>query len=85
VDSIEMTASSVHESGDEDGRIILGEWLKSPVGNDDGEDLVVLTMTQYFTDRKRVEAPLRMSDGPLSRDLPIATVRSTSSPRRRDQ
>lgn len=58
----EMTAHSVNENLTRDNRIILCDWLNTPLKNSDGKFVGFLSMVQDVTERRRAEEALRESE-----------------------
>ncbi|MCU0574950.1 MAG: PAS domain S-box protein [Syntrophobacteraceae bacterium] len=58
----DMTAHSVNENLTRDGRIILCDWMNTPLKDSDGKLLGLLSMVQDVTERKRAEDMLRESE-----------------------
>jgi PAS domain S-box-containing protein len=56
------TAESVNENLTRDNRIILCDWLHTPLKDSDGKFLGVLSMVQDITERRQAEAELRTAE-----------------------
>ena len=54
----DTTAHSINENTTKDNRTIICEWSNTPLKNDDGTVVGVLSMVQDITERKRMEAAL---------------------------
>lgn len=58
----ETTANSVHENVTKDGHSVICEWTNTPLWNDKGALIGILSMVQNVTERKRAEEALLRSE-----------------------
>jgi len=72
----EMSAHSINENVTKDGRTITCEWFNTPLKDDQGRFVGLLSMAQDITQRKRAEEELRNSREDLNRAQTVAQTGS---------